>query len=50
MSRQVAANPDQDMPALASTGLYPELAYRGLEHLAGMESRVLAGAARASVS
>src|SRR5687768_7766165 len=35
MRRQVAANPDQDVPALAEIGPFPELAHPGLQHLTG---------------
>lgn len=41
MRRQVAADPDQDVPALAEIGPFPELAHPGLQHLTGMEPRIL---------
>ena len=41
MRRQVAADPHQDVAALAGLGPSSELAHPGLQHLAGMEPRIL---------
>jgi hypothetical protein len=41
MSRQVAANPYQDVPAPVGIGPFPELAYPGLQHLIGMKACIL---------
>jgi hypothetical protein len=41
MRRQIAADTDQDVPALAGIGPFPKLAYPGFQHLAGMKPRIL---------